>query len=63
VVLAGALAGASQRAHTMGGTMEEGTSILQAPDFTLADVNGRDVSLADFAGQKHVILVFNRGFQ
>jgi peroxiredoxin len=46
----------------MGGTMGESTSILEAPDFTLADVNGRDVRLADFAGQKHVILVFNRGF-
>ena len=42
--------------------MGESTSILEAPEFTLADVNGRDVSLADFAGHKHVILVFNRGF-
>ncbi len=42
--------------------MGESTSILEAPDFTLADVSGRDVSLADFAGRKHVILVFNRGF-
>ena len=33
-----------------------------APDFTLADVNGRAVSLSDHRGEKHVVLVFNRGF-
>jgi peroxiredoxin len=33
-----------------------------APDFTLADVQGRPVQLSDFQGVKHVILVFNRGF-
>lgn len=33
-----------------------------APDFTLDDFRGRAVSLADFHGQKHVFLVFNRGF-
>jgi peroxiredoxin len=35
---------------------------IKAPNFTLSDVNGRNVSLADFQGEKHVILVFNRGF-
>jgi len=34
----------------------------EAPDFTLADFNGRQVSLSDFRGQKNVLLVFNRGF-
>lgn len=29
-----------------------------APGFTLKDQNGRDVSLADFAGDKAVVLVF-----
>ena len=43
--------------------MDMGTSVLEAPDFTLADVNGREVSLSDLAGKQHVVLVFNRGFQ
>jgi len=34
-----------------------------APDFTLDDYQGRPVSLSDFAGDKHVILVLNRTFQ
>ena len=35
---------------------------IQAPNFTLNDFNGKSVSLADFAGQKNVLIVFNRGF-
>ena len=34
----------------------------QAPNFTLNDFNGKSVSLTDFAGQKNVLVVFNRGF-
>lgn len=34
----------------------------QAPDFTLVDTHGRTVSLSDFRGKEHVLLVFNRGF-
>ena len=33
-----------------------------APDFTLDDFEGKQVSLADYREQKHVLLVFNRGF-
>lgn len=33
-----------------------------APDFSLSDLNGDVVSLADFRGRKHVLLVFNRSF-
>ncbi len=33
-----------------------------APDFTLDDYQGDPVSLADFRGRQHVLLVFNRGF-
>jgi peroxiredoxin len=33
-----------------------------APDFTLPDFQGNDVSLADFREEKHVLLVFSRGF-
>jgi peroxiredoxin len=33
-----------------------------APDFTLPAVDGRQVSLNEFRGEKHVVLVFLRGF-
>ena len=33
-----------------------------APDFTLPDFQGREVSLSDFRGKERVVLVFNRGF-
>ncbi len=33
-----------------------------APNFTLADFNGNEISLSDFQGKKNVLLVFNRGF-
>jgi peroxiredoxin len=33
-----------------------------APEFTLADYQGRNVRLSDYREKKHVILVFNRGF-
>ncbi len=33
-----------------------------APDFTLSDFEGKSISLTDFRGIKHVLLVFNRGF-
>lgn len=33
-----------------------------APGFTLNDFNGNAVSLSDFLGRKHVMVVFNRGF-
>ena len=33
-----------------------------APDFDLEDFNGRKVRLSDYRGDRHVFLVFNRGF-
>jgi peroxiredoxin len=33
-----------------------------APDFELADFTGRSVRLSDYRDQRHVVLVFNRGF-
>lgn len=33
-----------------------------APDFSLPDYRGRSVSLSDYLGKKHVLLVFNRTF-
>lgn len=35
----------------------------QAPDFVLSDLNGKEVRLSEFHHNKHVLLVFNRGFQ
>lgn len=34
----------------------------KAPDFVLTDVNGRDVSLSAYRHEKHIVLVFTRGF-
>jgi peroxiredoxin len=34
----------------------------QAPDFTLEDTQGEQITLSDFEGKKNVYLVFNRGF-
>jgi len=33
-----------------------------APDFTLADTNGKAIHLADLCQKQPVVLVFNRGF-
>ncbi len=33
-----------------------------APEFALADFQGKLVRLSDFKGQSNVLLVFNRGF-
>ena len=33
-----------------------------APNFTLNNFQGQPVSLSDFRGSAHVLLVFNRGF-
>ncbi len=34
----------------------------KAPDFMLEDVDGRQMSLSDFRGKQHVVLVFYRGY-
>jgi len=34
----------------------------EARDFTLADTQGKQVSLSDFEGKQNVYLIFNRGF-
>jgi cytochrome oxidase Cu insertion factor (SCO1/SenC/PrrC family) len=33
-----------------------------APDFTLEDMDGKNITLSDFRGKKTVVLVFYRGF-
>ena len=33
-----------------------------APDFEISDSEGRKVRLSTYKGNKHVVLVFNRGF-
>ena len=33
-----------------------------APDFTLEDMEGKNITLSDFRGKKTVVLVFYRGY-
>lgn len=33
-----------------------------APDFLLPDFNGQPVRLSDYREERHVMMVFNRGF-
>jgi len=35
---------------------------IPAPDFELADSEGRPVKLSGYKGSRHVVLIFNRGF-
>jgi peroxiredoxin len=43
--------------------MAEQISVGQAaPDFELTDVQGNAVRLSDYRGERHVLLVFTRGF-
>ena len=42
--------------------MSKKLSETSAPDFTLTDTQGQAVTLSGFRGEKHVVLVFNRGF-
>lgn len=43
--------------------MSKKVSIDQpAPEFTLRDYTGDEISLSDFHSDRHVVLVFNRGF-
>ena len=35
---------------------------MQAPDFTINDSNGREITLSAYRNKKNVVLVFNRGF-
>jgi len=34
-----------------------------APDFLTKDSQGKEIKLSDYIGRKHIVLVFNRGFQ
>jgi hypothetical protein len=43
-------------------TMAKRLTETMAPDFTLTDTQDRSVTLSSFRGDKHVVLVFNRGF-
>jgi len=45
-----------------GANMTKITENTTALDFALADLAGQTVRLSDFRGQKHIVLVFNRGF-
>jgi cytochrome oxidase Cu insertion factor (SCO1/SenC/PrrC family) len=33
-----------------------------APDFSLADMDGKNITLSEFRGKKSVVLVFYRGY-
>jgi peroxiredoxin len=41
--------------------METKEELVPAPDFRMADTEGKMIRLSDYRGQKHVVLVFNRG--
>ena len=43
--------------------MTELPEAAAAPEFTLTDTQGQSVTLSDYRGQKHVVLVLNRGFR
>ena len=43
-------------------TLPQDTDSAFAPDFTVPDLDGNPISLSDFRGDKHIVLVFNRGF-
>ena len=34
----------------------------RAPEFAIVDTRGQEIHLSDYAGEKYVLLVFNRGF-
>ncbi len=36
---------------------------MLAPDFTMRDSESKEIRLSNYHGKKHIILVFNRGFQ
>lgn len=42
--------------------MPKVSSELPAPDFSIADYRGKQFTLAEFQGEKNLLLVFNRGF-
>jgi peroxiredoxin len=42
--------------------MNDVKTALSAPDFTVKDSEGKTIRLSDYRGNKHVVLVFNRGF-
>jgi peroxiredoxin len=46
----------------MGGVSMDKRQAPSAPDFTAIDSEGRTIRLSDYNGNKHVLLVFNRGF-
>jgi hypothetical protein len=43
---------------TAAGAAAESMQSLRAPDFTLPDLEGHDVSLRDFAGRKRLLVAF-----
>jgi peroxiredoxin len=53
--------GAQPESAFSGGNMSKVTINTPAPDFELADINGKPVRLSDLRG-RNVLLVFNRGF-
>lgn len=48
---------------TTGGSTQSGTSLVgkAAPDFTMPDTSGQEVSLASFRGRQAVVLYFSEG--
>jgi peroxiredoxin len=40
----------------------EDNKLSSAPNFTLEDFMGQEVTLSNYKGDKNIVLVFNRGF-
>ena len=48
--------------YDMSTLLGTGIKAKEEKDFTARDSEGRSITLSDFKGKKHVVLVFNRGF-
>jgi cytochrome oxidase Cu insertion factor (SCO1/SenC/PrrC family) len=58
---AGAQLGPKDGAHLAATNIERVKTGQPAPDFSLQNQDGKNISLSDYRGKKNVVLVFYRG--